>query len=101
MAETADEIREHSRIYIKVLITLLGLTVLTVAASYYEFDSVFAAVFVGLFIATVKASLVACYFMHLIDEERVIYWVLGITVLFFAVLMAVPYLTHHNSVFNN
>ena len=101
MAETAEEIREHSKVYIKVLLALLILTVLTASASYYDFGSVFAAVFIGLFIATIKGSLVACYFMHLIDEEKVIYWVLGITVFFFAVLMAVPFLTDADSVFNN
>ena len=101
MAETAEEIREHSKIYLKVLLTLLVLTGVTVGASYYDFGSVFMAVFIGLFIATIKGSLVACYFMHLIDEKKVIYWVLGITVFLFAVLMTVPFLTDANSVFNN
>ena len=101
MAETAEEIREHSKVYIKVLVGLLLLTTLTVSASYYDFGSVFVAIFVGLFIATIKGSLVACYFMHLIDEKKVIYWVLGVTVFLFAVLMTVPFLTDANSVFNN
>jgi len=101
MAETAEEIREHSKIYLKVLLTLLVLTGVTVGASYYDFGSVFLAVFIGLFIATIKGSLVACYFMHLIHEEKLIYWVLGITVFLFAVLMTVPFLTDANSVFNN
>jgi caa(3)-type oxidase subunit IV len=101
MAETAEEIREHSKIYLKVLLTLLVLTGVTVGASYYDFGSVFLAVFTGLFIATIKGSLVACYFMHLIHEEKLIYWVLGITVFLFAVLMTVPFLTDANSVFNN
>lgn len=102
MAETAEEIREHSKTYIKILIVLLFLTVLTVAVSYYDFGgSVFLAVFVGLLIATVKGSLVACYFMHLIDEQKIIYWVLGITVICFTILMVVPFLTDMNSVFNN
>ena len=101
MAETAEEIREHSKIYLKVLLALLVLTGVTVGASYYDFGSVFMAVFIGLFIATIKGSLVACYFMHLIDEKKVIYWVLGATVFLFAVLMTVPFLTDANSVFNN
>jgi cytochrome c oxidase subunit 4 len=100
MAETAEEIREHSKVYIKILIALLALTLLTVAVSYQDFGSVYASVFVGLLIATIKGSLVACYFMHLIDEQKIIYWVLGIAVFFFTVLMAVPYLTDSNSVFN-
>ena len=31
-------------------------------------------------IATVKGALVAGYFMHLISERKLIYWVLGFTV---------------------
>ena len=37
------------------------------------------AIAVALFIATIKGSLVACYFMHLISEKKLIYVVLGIT----------------------
>ncbi len=100
MAETAEEIREHSKVYIKVLAALMVLTAVTVGASYLDLESVFMTVFIGLLIATVKGSLVACYFMHLIDEQKMIYWILGITVFFFVVLMAVPFLTDSDSVFN-
>ncbi len=100
MAETAEEIREHSIVYIKVLAALMVLTAVTVGASYLDLESVFMTVFIGLLIATVKGSLVACYFMHLIDEQKMIYWILGITVFFFVVLMAVPFLTDSDSVFN-
>jgi len=44
-------------------------------------------------VATVKGSLVACYFMHLISEKKLILWVLALTVAFFIVLMLVPYWT--------
>jgi cytochrome c oxidase subunit 4 len=102
MAETAEEIREHSKVYIKILMALFALTLLTVGVSYYDFGgSAFMSIFVGLLIATIKGSLVACYFMHLIDEKKIIYWVLSLTVFFFAVLMVVPFLTDSNSVFNN
>jgi len=39
---------------------------------------------------------VACYFMHLISEKKLIYFVLAITVFKFAVLLALPTLTHGN-----
>jgi caa(3)-type oxidase subunit IV len=42
---------------------------------------------VALFIATVKAFLVAGYFMHLISERKMIYGILAATVFFFAGLM--------------
>jgi cytochrome c oxidase subunit IV len=47
-------------------------------------------------VATVKGSLVACYFMHLISEKKLIIAVLVLTVVFFLVLLALPALTHGN-----
>jgi caa(3)-type oxidase subunit IV len=54
------------------------------------------AVTVALIVATIKGSLVACYFMHLISEKKLIYAVLAVTVVFFAVLLALPVFTHSN-----
>ena len=99
MAESAEELREHISGYKKIGVALIVLTAVTVGASYIEFNSIFVTVFVGLLIATVKGSLVACYFMHLIDEKKMIYWILALTVFFFAVLMVIPILTDSNSVF--
>jgi caa(3)-type oxidase subunit IV len=45
-------------------------------------------------VAIIKGSLVACYFMHLISEKKLIYAVLGLTLAFFVVLLALPALTH-------
>ena len=47
-------------------------------------------------VAAIKGSLVACYFMHLISEKKLIYAVLGLTVVFFGVLMALPVLSYHD-----
>ena len=38
----------------------------------------------------------ACYFMHLISEKKLIYAVLGLTVVFFIALLALPVLTVHD-----
>ena len=46
------------------------------------------AVTVALLVATIKGSLVACYFMHLISEKKLIYAVLALTVVFFIALLA-------------
>ena len=54
------------------------------------------AVSVALLVAIIKGSLVACYFMHLISEKKLIYAVLALTVAFFIVLMFVPLLTVHD-----
>jgi caa(3)-type oxidase subunit IV len=44
----------------------------------------------ALFIATIKGSLVACYFMHLISEKKLIYVVMVVTVLFFFFELLIP-----------
>jgi cytochrome c oxidase subunit 4 len=87
------DIDKHVRVYITVFVALLVLTIVTVAISYLDL-SVPVAVAVALLVATVKGALVACYFMHLISEKRLIHAVLALTVVFFVVLMALPVLTH-------
>jgi len=47
-------------------------------------------VMLALIVASIKGSLVACYFMHLISEKVTIYWTLLVTLAFFLVLMFVP-----------
>jgi caa(3)-type oxidase subunit IV len=44
-------------------------------------------------IAAIKAGLVASIFMHLKWEKKIIYWVLVLCFVLFAVLMIVPGLT--------
>ena len=48
---------------------------------------------VALAIATLKGFLVAGFFMHLISEKKVVYGILSLTLIFFAVLLWVPW--HH------
>jgi cytochrome c oxidase subunit 4 len=50
----------------------------------------------ALVVATVKGTLVACYFMHLVSERKLIYAVLALTVVFFAVLVALPIFSYHD-----
>ena len=88
----AVDIDKHVRTYIMVFVSLMVLTVVTVAV-YYLHLSVPAAIAVALIIACIKGSLVACYFMHLISERKLIYAVLGLTVAFFFVLLLVPMFT--------
>jgi hypothetical protein len=47
-------------------------------------------------VATVKGSLVACYFMHLISEKKLILAVLMLTTVFFVALLFLPAVTHSN-----
>jgi cytochrome c oxidase subunit 4 len=89
------DIDRHVRVYITVFVALMALTIITVAVSYLDLSTPMA-IAVALFIATIKGSLVACYFMHLISEKKLIYAVLAITVFKFIVLMILPVLTHSN-----
>ena len=91
----AVDIDHHVRVYITVFVALMVLTIVTVAISYLHL-SVPMAVTVALLVATVKGSLVACYFMHLISERRLIYAVLVLTVVFFVALLGLPVITHSN-----
>jgi len=92
MGAHAADIDKHVRVYILVFAALMALTIVTVAVSYLHL-SVPAAIAVALLIATVKGSLVACYFMHLISEKKLIFAVLLLTVVFFAALLFLPFFT--------
>jgi cytochrome c oxidase subunit 4 len=94
-SDHAVDIDKHVRVYITVFVALMVLTIITVAVSYLDL-SMAMAVPVALFIAVVKGSLVAGYFMHLISEKKLIYAVLVLTVVFFAALLALPALTQSN-----
>jgi cytochrome c oxidase subunit 4 len=61
----AHAVHHHgsAAIYVKTLIALLILTIITVGASYVDFGS--GNVVIALFIATIKAVLVSLFFMHL------------------------------------
>lgn len=79
--------------YRNVFIYLLIGTVLTVAASYVNFDvkdSIAGGIFVGLMIASIKGYLVAANFMHLNSEKKIILWTLALTVFFLFVLLFIP-----------
>jgi len=87
------DIDKHVRVYITVFVALMALTLITVAVSYLHL-SMPMAIAVAVFIAIIKGSLVACYFMHLISEKKLIYAVLALTAFFFIALLALPSLTH-------
>ena len=89
MEHAPEEIKKHVKIYISVFVALAALTVITVTVSYLHLP-IHQAVLVALAIATIKGSLVALFFMHLISEKQIIYWVLGLAFIFFAVLLLIP-----------
>jgi cytochrome c oxidase subunit 4 len=89
MADSHADIDKHVRVYLTVFGCLAVLTVATWWVAYLELGHALA-IAVALLIATVKASLVACYFMHLISEKRFIFLVLTFTVIFFVGLLLLP-----------
>lgn len=72
--------------YIQVFLYLLGLTVVTVLASYLPMG-VEGHVIIALLIAAIKAGLVASIFMHLLHEKIVIHRFMAFTFLFFLALV--------------
>jgi cytochrome c oxidase subunit 4 len=88
-AHSAEEIKKETRVYVLVFVALAALTVITVAVSTLDL-SVAAAVAVALFIAAIKGSLVAAFFMHLISERKLIMAVLILTLVFFLALIFLP-----------
>jgi cytochrome c oxidase subunit 4 len=89
MASHAEDIQKHVRTYMIVFASLAALTVVTVAISYMHL-AVVPAIALAMAVALTKGSLVALFFMHLVDEKKAIYWLLGLTASFFVVLMFIP-----------
>lgn len=97
MSHDAADIDKHVRTYLIVFGSLLFLTVVTVAISYLHLPTM-AAIGLALFVATIKGSLVACYFMHLLSERKLVLAVLALTVLFFFFVLLGPLVTEKNPI---
>jgi cytochrome c oxidase subunit 4 len=89
----AEDIKKHVRTYFTIFGALMVLTIVTVAVSYVHLPFALA-ILVALAVATIKGGLVALYFMHLLHERKVIYYVLALTAIFFIFLMLVPLATN-------
>ena len=85
--------------YLLVFATLMTLTIVTVAISRLHLP-VATAVTIALVVASIKGGLVASYFMHLIAERKLIYWVLGVTVAFFFFVLLLPLWAHFEPIHN-
>ncbi|MGZ5476475.1 MAG: cytochrome C oxidase subunit IV family protein [Thermoanaerobaculia bacterium] len=92
-ADSPEQIHKEMRVYLAVFGGLAVLTVGTVAACYGLKLPIHYAIMVALAIATLKGFLVAGFFMHLISEKKVVYGILSLTLIFFAVLLWGPW--HH------
>ncbi len=85
----AARVREHLRVYVMVFVALAVLTIVTVAISYLHLPTAIA-ISVAMVVATVKAGMVAGYFMHLLSEERVILYLLVLCAAFLVFLFLLP-----------
>ncbi len=92
--ETHEHVSLQVRRYLYVFYCLLFGTLVTVGASYIPWGHPAINIAVALFIAICKASLVACFFMHLISERRMVYGILGFTAFFVAGLMFLTLWSH-------
>jgi len=88
----AVDIDKHVRVYMIVFASLAVLTCVTVGVYYLPLGPT-ASIVLALVIATVKGSLVACYFMHLISEKKFVYLLLIAVGIFFVSLLLFPVLT--------
>lgn len=96
LGHSAADLDKHVKVYIIVFVSLMVLTIVTVAIARVHLP-VPIAITLAMIVATIKGSLVAGYFMHLVSEKKLILAVLLLTVVFFAVLLALPILTHSDS----
>ena len=87
--EHIEDIQHHIKVYMNVFMALAVLTIVTVAVSYLEVSFI-EAFFIAITVATIKGSLVLCYFMHLLTERQAIIWILVTTFIAFLILMFIP-----------
>lgn len=95
-SHSPDEVSKHVKVYVAIFVALLIGTVITVGLNYLHFDSKALTIGIALLVATIKASLVACYFMHLISEKKMIYIILGFTTFFVIGLLVLTLSTYAN-----
>jgi cytochrome c oxidase subunit 4 len=84
------------KVYLLVFATLLCLTLITVDVAFYNFG--WLNLYVALAIATIKASIVVMYFMHVKYSPRLT-WLFALAGMFWFVILIVltlsDYMTRH------
>jgi len=94
--DSPEAIRKEIRKYLLVFGALAVLTIITVTISRLHLPT-HEAIALALAVAVVKGSLVAAFFMHLLSERKLIFAVLGVTVVFFALLLWGPWHQRDNA----
>jgi len=84
------------KLYLTVFATLVGLTVITVAASHVDFGAGWANVVIAMLIASVKAGLVALFFMHLKYENPITWLYVAFPILLIFIMLGGVFLDNPN-----
>ena len=79
------------RIYITIFLVLLVGTALTVAEAFYDFKIEGMNTIVALTIATVKATFVVLYFMHVRYSSRLIWVIVAAALFWMGILFALTF----------
>lgn len=96
MAHTPEEIEKSVKKYLWIGGLLALATCATVALSYVEMPTHGMNIIAGMILAAFKASLVGLFFMHLIEERKLIYKILIFTGVFALALFVLFYVSHEN-----
>lgn len=86
-SNSPEAIKKQMKFYLLIFAGLLVGTLTTVALYYVYFEKMWQTVLVAMIVASIKAALVALFFMHLSHEKKTIYRFLVVTVFFFAGMM--------------
>ena len=85
-SDDAIAIKKHLKFYIGIFVALAILTIITVAVSYIHLGTS-GNIILALIIATIKAGLVASFFMHLSSEKSTIHRLMITAIFFFLALI--------------
>jgi len=79
------------RVYVVIFLALLVGTALTVLAAFYDFPFPAGNAIVALTIATIKATLVVLYFMHVRYSTRLVWVIVASALFWLAILFALTF----------
>jgi caa(3)-type oxidase subunit IV len=91
-----EAFRAYARRCGLVFLVVACMTLLMVGASYLSLPNHAVTIGIILAVASVNASLVAGYLMHLISEQKMIYTLLAFTGIFFVGLMGLSIFAAHD-----
>lgn len=87
-ADTNHEPHSHMKELTLTFVGLIILTVITVKIAKVDFGSVAVNITIAMFIASIKATLVAMYFMHLKWEEKLIVFFAALSIPFVILMVS-------------